>query len=251
MSPPEFTAGSSRVVAGRYPAPGTDSLADAMRERRGARGLTPLDANLLHIPPIASGYNTMLGAIRTKGKLPGDVREAMVCHTCLYTVISTKAKLQILRVGTINHAAFEWIHHEYVGREEGLSTGQLYVIRDAKIPLPPVGTILTSLQTAALVYADHSTRDARVPTPVIQELKHQLKVWVVASNPSLGNEEISIRVDDLYVEAVMVVAAYNLVSRFLLGTDVAGISDMEVPWPVGRQEVRLRTPIFLVPVQLH
>jgi hypothetical protein len=83
MSPLEFTAGPSRVVAGRYPAPGTDSLADAMRERRGARGLTPLDANLLHIPPIASGYNTMLGAIRTKGKLPGDIREAMVCQTHL------------------------------------------------------------------------------------------------------------------------------------------------------------------------
>ena len=68
------------MVAGRYPAPGTDSLADAIRERRGARGLTPLDANLLHNPLIASGYNTMLGAIRTKGNLPGDIREAMVCQ---------------------------------------------------------------------------------------------------------------------------------------------------------------------------
>ena len=144
--------------------------------------------------------------------------------------------MQILRVGTINHAAFEWIHHEYVGRQEGLSTA-LYVIRDAKTPLPPVGTILTSLQTATLVYADNSTRDVRVPTPVIQELKQQLKAWIVTSNSSLGDEGINMNVDDLYVEAVMVVAAYNLVSRFLLGTDVAGISDMEVPWPLDRREV--------------
>lgn len=92
MSPPEFTAGPSRVVAGRYPVPGTDSLADAIRERRGARGLTPLDANILHIPLIAGGYNTMLGAIRTKGKLPGDIREAMVCHAYLYDVISANRK---------------------------------------------------------------------------------------------------------------------------------------------------------------
>ena len=66
------------MVSGRYPAPGTDTYADAIRERRGARGLTPLDANLLHVPPIAGGYNSLMGAVRTQGKLPGDVREAMV-----------------------------------------------------------------------------------------------------------------------------------------------------------------------------
>jgi len=78
MSLPPFPLGNSRVVSGRYPPPGTDPIADAIRERRGARGITPLDAALLHAPPIASGFNTLLGAIRTKGKLPGDTREAMV-----------------------------------------------------------------------------------------------------------------------------------------------------------------------------
>ena len=78
MSLPEFPPGASRVVAGRYPSPGTDIHADAIRERRGARGITPLDANLLHVPPVAGGFNTLLGAVRTKGTLPGDLREAMV-----------------------------------------------------------------------------------------------------------------------------------------------------------------------------
>ena len=88
--------------------------------------------------------------------------------------------------------------------------------------------------------------------PVIQELKQQLKTLVMTSSPSLGDEEINTKVDDLYVEVVMVVAAYNLVSRFLLGTDVAGISDMEVPWPVARREVSLRSPIFFkCSPQLH
>lgn len=85
MSLPEFPVGSSRVVAGRYPPPGTDVYADAIRERRGSRGITPLDANLLRVPPVAGGFNLLLGAIRTKGSISGDLREVMVsdyriCH---------------------------------------------------------------------------------------------------------------------------------------------------------------------------
>lgn len=71
---------SSRLVSGKYPPPGTDPAADAIYERRGARGLTSLDANLLNSSPIALGYSTLLGAIRTKGKLPGHIREAIVCR---------------------------------------------------------------------------------------------------------------------------------------------------------------------------
>jgi hypothetical protein len=44
----------------------------------------------------------------------------------------------------------------------------------------------------------------------------------------------------------MVVATYNMVSRFLLATDVAGISDMEVPWPVDKKEVSIFSMIFHV-----
>ena len=69
----------SRIIAGRYPPTGTSPIADAIRARRGPRGITPLDAALLHVPPIADGWNSLLGAVRTQGKLPGDVRELMVC----------------------------------------------------------------------------------------------------------------------------------------------------------------------------
>lgn len=236
MSLPEFPLGASRVVAGRYPPPGTNVHADAIRERRGARGITPLDANLLHVPPVAGGYSSLLGAIRTKGNLPGDIREAMVSNHNLAVILILKL-FQILRVAAINHASFEWIHHESIGRREGLSTGQLYVIRDTKTPLPPLKTILTPLQTAAVLFTDHSTRDVRVPMDIIQELKRRLKVFIASGNPSMNNEDVDAKVDDLYVEAAMVVASYNMVSRFLLATDVAGISDMEVPWPVDKKEV--------------
>lgn len=74
-----FPSMSSRLVTGRRPPPGQSSVADAIRSRRGERGLTPLDVVLLHSPPIAEGWNSLLGAVRTKGALPGDVRELMVC----------------------------------------------------------------------------------------------------------------------------------------------------------------------------
>ena len=145
--------------------------------------------------------------------------------------------LQILRVAAINHASFEWIHHEIVGRKEGLSIGQLCVIRDTMTPLPPLETIFTSLQSAAITFTDHNTRDVRVPMDVIQEFKRQLRVFVASGNPSMSSEDVDAKVDDLYVEAAMVAASYNMVSRFLLATDVAGISDMEVPWPADKKGV--------------
>jgi hypothetical protein len=72
------TEGQSKWIPGRYPAPGTSPIGDAIRKRRGERGITALDAALLHVPPAAEGWNTLLGAVRTKGELGGDIRELMV-----------------------------------------------------------------------------------------------------------------------------------------------------------------------------
>lgn len=77
---------ASRIIPGRYPPPGTSPIADAIRARRGARGITPLDAALLHVPPVASGWNSLLGAIRTQGNLPGNVRELMVCSILMLRI---------------------------------------------------------------------------------------------------------------------------------------------------------------------
>lgn len=53
-------------------------IADAIRARRGDRGLTPLDRSLLQSPSIAEGWNKLLGAIRTGSSLRDDLREIMV-----------------------------------------------------------------------------------------------------------------------------------------------------------------------------
>ncbi|KAJ7287635.1 beta-ketoadipate enol-lactone hydrolase [Mycena rebaudengoi] len=198
----------SRLVPGRFPPPGASPIADRIRERRGERGLTPLDGALLHVPPVAEGWNSLLGAIRTKGALPGDVRELM-----------------ILRVTARNHAAFEWIHHEPVARQHGLQTAQLFRIRDTSA-LPPAGE-LSPLQAAALAFADFSTTTVRVPDDVTLALQQQLAAF--AASAKLDPQ-------DLLVEAAAVVASYNMVSRFLISVDVAGMSDDLVPWPVDRKE---------------
>jgi len=141
-------------------------------------------------------------------------------------------------VAAINHATFEWIHHEIVGRDEGLTTGQLYAIRDTETPLPAIQTVLTPLQSVAILFTDHSTRDIHVPMEVVGQFKRELRSVAERGNSSLDEQGILAKIDDLYVEAAMVVASYNMVSRFLLSTDVAGISDKEVPWPVDKKEVR-------------
>ena len=62
----------------QFPPPGEDPIADRIRERRGARGLTPLDATLLNAPGVADGWNKLINTLRSQNSLPGDIRELMV-----------------------------------------------------------------------------------------------------------------------------------------------------------------------------
>ena len=78
------TVDSSSRVPGKLPSPGMSPIADSIRERRGSRGITPLDAALLHAPAIADGWNSLLKAVRTMTALPPDVREAMVSRRSRY-----------------------------------------------------------------------------------------------------------------------------------------------------------------------
>ncbi|KAF6760489.1 beta-ketoadipate enol-lactone hydrolase [Ephemerocybe angulata] len=217
----------SRLVAGRYPAPGTDPIADKIRERRGERGITPLDANLLHFPAMAAGYNDLLGALRTGGRLPGDVRELM-----------------ILRIAALNKAAFEWIQHEAIGRTEGLSTGQLFIIRDTTTPLPPMPGMLSALQSVALQFTDAVTRDLNFSISLGQEYKAEIRKWLSANTQSASAEDLEKTVEDIYVEACMVVSGYNMVSRFLISTDVDGLTGKDVPWPLNIQELDIAVPSY-------
>lgn len=215
---------TSSRIPGRFPPAGSSRIADLIRQRRGARGLTPLDGALLHVPPVAEGWNLLLGAVRSKGKLPGDVREAM-----------------ILRVAALNDAAFEWIQHEPVGRDGGLTTGQLRLIRDTTIRfsgLTADQSPLTPLHSAALAFTDASTKEIKIPEDVFKQLKVSLSDLTVDD----ADESKEYQTEDLLAEAAAVVATYNMVSRFLVSLDVAGKSDEAVPWPVDRREHTVPLP---------
>jgi 4-carboxymuconolactone decarboxylase len=126
---------------------GTDEVADRIRARRGGQ-LTPLDGMLLHSPPIADGWNSLLGAVRERSTLPAEIRE-----------------LAILRVAALNGAEYEWAAHEPIARQEGVTTEQLAVLRDGGDQSP-----LDDRQRSVFAYTDAMTRDVSVADTLFRQL---------------------------------------------------------------------------------
>lgn len=125
-----------------------DAVAARIRSRRGGE-LRPVDQALLHSPPIADGWNSLLGAIRGQTTLAGDLREIV-----------------ILRIAVLNGAAYEWDSHEPVARRCGLQGDQLDALR-ADLPGDP----LTALQQLVIACTDALTRDVALPDPIFGQLR--------------------------------------------------------------------------------
>ena len=154
--------------------------AELLRARRGGE-LSALDRLLLHSPPVAEGWNALLGALRGATTLPADLRE-----------------LVVLRVAVLNDAAFEWVSHEPIARRAGLAELQLQVLRRPDAAAEPVWT---PLQAAVLAFTDASTRDVVVPDEVFAGLRTHLD-------------------DRQVVELTALVGGYAMVSRFLVALEV-------------------------------
>ena len=125
-----------------------DEVAARIRARRGG-ALRPLDAMLLHSPPVADGWNELMGAIRGRTDVPADLRE-----------------LVILRVAVLNDAPYEWDSHLRPARQAGLDDSHLAAIR-ADEPGEP----LSALQRLAITCTDVMTRDARLPEKLFAQLR--------------------------------------------------------------------------------
>jgi AhpD family alkylhydroperoxidase len=166
------------VSAGqRLPGAGDDGpAAELIRARRGGE-LSALDRLLLHSPPVAEGWNALLGALRSGPTLPADLRE-----------------LVVLRVAVLNDAAFEWAAHEPIARRAGLTELHLRVLRRADAGEQGVWS---PAQAAVLAFADAATRDVAVPDAVFAAARAQLD-------------------DRQLVELAALVAGYAMVSRFLV-----------------------------------
>jgi alkylhydroperoxidase family enzyme len=157
-----------------------------VQARRGSLGLIPLDLALLHSPPVADGWNALLGAVRTKTDLYADIREIAIC-----------------RVARINEAWFEWDAHIPILatalEREGNVAEKLLKVEELS---PTEKGPLSESQWAVLQYTDAMTKNVKVA----DETFHALK------DVGLNDKEI--------VELTATVASYNMVSRFLVALDV-------------------------------
>ncbi|KAJ5085876.1 4-carboxymuconolactone decarboxylase family protein [Penicillium argentinense] len=170
--PPTSTPDEARILS-------------SVQARRAPNPLLPLDLALLHSFPVAEGWNSFIGAIRTRTSLSTIVRELAIC-----------------RVAVINGALFEWDQHAPLLSQGGLSEEALKVVGDAQTDFTDeICRVLSAEQRAVLRYTDAMTKTVTVPDAVFAELR----AW-------FNEQEV--------VEITATVAAYNCVSRFLVALDV-------------------------------
>lgn len=153
-------------------------LVAAIRARRAGGKLLNLDRMLLHSAPLAHGWNTYLGAIRKDLTISPHLRELAICAVARY-----------------NRADYEWLQHA----PEFLSAGGSQVQLDA---LHDIANARTS--------AAFSTIEQLV-IQLTQEMTTRIEVeaaTMTALRAHLTPREV--------VEIVGVIAAYNMVSRFLV-----------------------------------
>lgn len=157
-----------------------------VQARRAPNPLLPLDLALLHSFPVTDGWNSFIGAIRTRTSLSTVIRELAIC-----------------RVAVINGALFEWEQHAPLLTEGGLSDEALKVVGDTQADLDGELALstLSPEQRAVVKYTDAMTKTVTVPDEVFAELKG-----------CFSDKEV--------VEITATVAAYNCVSRFLVALDV-------------------------------
>lgn len=126
-------------------------LLQAMRARRGGE-LLNLDRQLLHSAPVAHGWNTLLGALRSHTQLDASLRE-----------------LVILRVALLNRAPYEFAQHAPVARAAGLSQPQLDALASWQD-----SALFDARARAVLAYADAMTLQVQVPQPLFDALRVHL-----------------------------------------------------------------------------
>ena len=162
---------------------GPDDIVESIRQRRGGR-LLNLDRHLLYCPPVAAGWNQLLGAVRTRLALPPRLRELAMCA-----------------VATLNDAPYEFHHHAPEFLKAGGTTAQVDALRDVATALGHP-ELFDRAEFAVLRLAAEMTRGVTVKDETFAELHGAL------------------RDDRLVVEAVITVAAYNMVSRVIVALQI-------------------------------
>ncbi|KAH7091370.1 Intradiol ring-cleavage dioxygenase [Paraphoma chrysanthemicola] len=155
---------------------------ERIAERRKPRPLIPLDLALLHNPSVADGWNSFIGAIRTKTSVPEALKE-----------------LAISRVAVLNKAVHEWDVHAGLALKAGVTKETLQAVFDS--PVNGRGWkrndwgsgVLGEQEKAVLVYTDQMTIGVEVEDETSEALGKFLD-------------------DKQVVELTATVAAYNAVT---------------------------------------
>lgn len=151
--------------------------------------------NLASISPdVQTGWNSLLGAVRTRTSLSANIREIAICRPAL-----------------INQAWFEWIHHVPILEESDSFKADSTKIKVVQQLHPIEQGSLDDKEWAVLRYADAMTRDVKVPQALFDEVK------------ALFNEQE-------VIEITTTVASYNMVSRFLVALNVGEQNDNVPEW---------------------
>jgi alkylhydroperoxidase family enzyme len=161
---------------------GSTPLVTAIRQRRGG-GLLNLDRQLLHSPPFAQGWNGLLGAVRTQLAVEPRLRELAMCV-----------------VAVLNTADYEFIHHAPEFLKAGGTQPQIDAVKlMATETIDPA--LFGELDNATIALSTQMTRNVHVEDATFATLQKHLEPQHI-------------------VELVGVVAAYNMVSRFLIALGV-------------------------------
>ena len=158
-------------------------LVAAIRKRRGGQFIN-LDRMLLHSVPIAEGWNHFVGEIRNNLSLDPKLRELAMCG-----------------VAVLNGAEYEFFHHAPPFRSAGGTEQQVQALRLIGQKDFP-SELFSPMESDAADLTYQMTRNIQVDPVLMKRLQE-----------SLGNTKV--------VELVTVIAAYNMVSRFLIALDVA------------------------------
>jgi alkylhydroperoxidase family enzyme len=158
-------------------------IVDAVRKRRVGK-LIALDRLLLHSPPLAAGWNAYLGAVRTQLSIDARPRE-----------------LAIVAVASINGAEYEFVAHVPHLIKAGGAQAQADALRDV-LSAVANASLFDEAERAVLQLTLEMTRDVKVSDAT----------FAAASRALGGSQQV--------VELVATIAAYNMVSRFLVALDL-------------------------------
>ena len=162
-------------------------LAELERSILAARGrISPLYQALLNSPPIASGWEKLLTAVRNQTLVPPKLRE-----------------LIILRVAALNHATFEFEAHVPHALKAGLPQSKIEAVQSWH-PGPGHDKTIDAFdddELLVLELADAMTRDIEVADSLMDRMRARFDARRL-------------------IEIVATIAAYNMVSRFLVAINL-------------------------------